>query len=340
MKNLAYFFIIAIGVILALIYAKTMLLQLVIAFLLWFATVQIKKKFLKIKWFKRFVPNVLQSVTILGLLILVLYFVMTMVMGNLSELTNSMDTYSNNVNLITTKIEKLLNVDMEKEFNSFIESVNFKNILSELAESLSSIFSNFMMILIYLLFIFLETNSVKLKIKALFSEKINRERFDEILVKIETSLARYFRVKTIMSLLTGVLSYVVLKIIGVEAALFWAFLIFTLNYIPTIGSLIATVFPAIFSLFQFGNFMPFILIILLIGGIQMVVGNLIEPKLMGKTLNVSPMVTIIALTLWGQLWGVVGMLLSVPITVIMIIILSQFESTQKIAIILSEEGSL
>ncbi len=340
MKNLAYFFIIAIGIILALIYAKTMLLQLVIAFLLWFATVQIKKKFLKIKWFERFVPNILQSVTILALLILMLYFVMTMVMGNLSELTNSIDTYSNNVNLITTKIEKFLDVDMEKEFHSFIDSVNFKNILSELAESLSSIFSNFMMILIYLLFIFLETNSVKLKIKALFPEKINRERFDEILIKIETSLARYFRVKTLMSMLTGVLSYVVLKIIGVEAALFWAFLIFTLNYIPTIGSLIATVFPAIFSLFQFGDFMPFILIILLIGGIQMVVGNLIEPRLMGKTLNVSPMVTIIALTLWGQLWGVVGMLLSVPITVIMIIILSQFKSTQKIAIILSEEGSL
>ncbi len=340
MKNLAYFFIIAIGVILALIYAKTMLLQLVIAFLLWFATVQIKKKFLKIKWFERFVPNILQSVTILALLILGLYFVMTMVMGNLSELTNSIDTYSNNVNLITSKVEKFLDVDMEKEFHTFVKSVNFKNILSELAESLSSIFSNFMMILIYLLFIFLETNSVKLKIKAIFPEEKSRERFDNIFEEIEASLARYFRVKTLMSMLTGALSYVVLKIIGVEAALFWAFLIFTLNYIPTIGSLIATAFPAIFSLFQFGYFMPFILIILLIGGIQMVVGNLIEPRLMGKTLNVSPMVTIIALTLWGQLWGVVGMLLSVPITVIMIIILSQFESTQKIAIILSEEGEL
>ncbi len=340
MKNIAYFFVIAIGIVLTLIYGQTMLIQLIIAFLLWFATVQIKKTFHNIKWFKRFVPNILQSLTIAGFLILGIYLVMGLVMNNLSELTASFGIYEQNINTITVKIEKVFNIDAKEEFNAMINSLNIKNILSNLAESLSSILSNFMMILIYLLFIFLETSSIKLKFKALFPNTDSRKQFDKILDKMEISLAKYFRVKTLMSLLTGFLSFIVLKIVGVDAAIFWAFLIFLLNYIPTIGSLIATVFPAVFSLLQFGTFPPFAIIIVSVGAVQMFVGNFVEPRLMGKTLNVSPLVTIVALAVWGQLWGIIGMLLSVPITVIMIIILSQFKNTQNAAIILSEKGEL
>ncbi len=340
MKDIAYFFIIAIGSILTLIYGKTMLIQLVIAFLLWFATIQIIKKFRKIEWFQHFVPKVLQSITVATLLIFILYIIMNMVITNLLDLTSAFGKYEGNINVIATKIEQLFKINIQKEFDLLINSLNIKQIISELTQSLSSIFSNFMMVLIYLLFVFLETKSVKLKIKALFPDMDKRKKFNDTLEKIENSLAQYFRVKTLMSLLTASLSFLVLKIIGVDASLFWAFLIFALNYIPTIGSLIATVFPAVFSLLQFGTFMPFIIIILLVSTIQMIVGNLIEPKLMGKTLNVSPMVTIIALAVWGELWGVIGMLFSVPITVIMIIVLSQFKNTQKIAIILSEKGEL
>ncbi len=340
MKNIVYFFIIATGSVLTLIYGQTMLMQLTIAFLLWFATVQIKKTFYRIKWFKRFVPNILQSLTIAGLLISVIYLIMSLVMNNLSELTSSFDSYEQNIKTVTVKIEDVFKIDVEEEFKSMLSTLNIKKILSNLAESLSSILSNFMMILIYLLFIFLETKSMQLKIKALFPSAESKDRFDEILDKVEVSLAKYFQVKTLMSLLTGFLSFIVLKIMGVDAAIFWAFLIFLLNYIPTIGSLIGTVFPAVFSLLQFGTFAPFVVILIAIGAVQMLVGNFVEPRLMGKTLNVSPMVTIIALTVWGQLWGIIGMLLSVPITVIMIIVLSQFKTTQNIAIILSEKGEL
>ncbi len=340
MKNIAYFFIIATGLILTLIYAQTMLIQLIIAFLLWFASVQIKKTFNRIKWFRRFIPNILQSLIISGLLIFIIYLVINLVMTNLSELTSSFNSYEKNINIITIKIEKIFDLNAEKELNTIINSLNMKKILSELATSLSNILSNFMMILIYLLFLFLENKSLRLKVKALFPNDSNRRRFDKVLRKVEMSLAKYFRVKTLMSLLTGFASFIILKIMGVDAAIVWAFLIFLLNYIPTIGSLIATVFPAVFSLLQFGTFTPFVIIIFVIGAVQIIVGNLVEPRLMGKTLNVSPLVTIVALAIWGQLWGVIGMLLSVPITVIMIIVLSQFKPTQKIAIILSEKGEL
>ncbi len=339
-KNLANFFIVAIGTILVLIYGQSILVQVIIAFLLWFATVQIKKWFHKIKGFDTLLPNIVQSLIIAFILVVVVYFAMNLIISNLSEIMSSYKSYETNIYNAASKIEKLLKINLAKQMTTLLKSINMQNIFSQLANGLSSIFSNFMMVLIYLLFIFLESNTVKLKIVALFPDEKKRANFNNILKKIENSLAGYFRVKTLMSLLTGVLSFIVLKIIGIDAPAFWAFLIFLLNYIPTIGSLVATVFPAIFSLLQFGTFIPFIIIILAIGAIQMVVGNFIEPRVVGKSLNVSPMVTIIALAVWGKIWGVIGMLLSVPITVIMIIILSQFESTKNIAIILSEKGEL
>ena len=125
-----------------------------------------------------------------------------------------------------------------------------------------------------------------------------------------------------------------------DAPEFWAFLIFILNFIPTIGSLIATIFPAVFCLFQFGTFLPSLLVLGIVGTIQVIVGNLLEPKIMGSSMNISPLVTILSLSIWGALWGIIGMILSVPIMVVMIIIFSQFEKTKPLAIMLSEKGEI
>ena len=140
--------------------------------------------------------------------------------------------------------------------------------------------------------------------------------------------------------MTGGLSYIALLIIGIDSPVFWAFLIFLLNFIPTIGSLIATMFPAVFCLLHYGEFGPGILVLIFVGAIQILVGNILEPKLMGSSMNISSLVTIIALSFWGAIWGVTGMILSVPITVIMIIIFSQFPSTRPIAVALSEKGEI
>ncbi len=102
----------------------------------------------------------------------------------------------------------------------------------------------------------------------------------------------------------------------------------------------ATIFPAIFSLLQFGEYTPFLIILIGLGIIEWIIGNVIEPKLMGNSLNLSPLVTILALIVWGQIWGITGMLLSTPITVIMVIVFSQFDNTRNVAILLSQDGDV
>ena len=117
------------------------------------------------------------------------------------------------------------------------------------------------MILLYAIFILLEEAQFGKKIRAIFTEEDQYDRFNEVLGEIESSISQYFRLKTMVSLLTGVLSYIALMLIGIDSPAFWAFLIFLLNYIPTIGfASRKRVFPAIFALLQFGEALPAILV--------------------------------------------------------------------------------
>lgn len=128
--------------------------------------------------------------------------------------------------------------------------------------------------------------------------------------------------------------------VGLDFATFWGMLIFFFNYIPTIGSILATAFPSVLALIQFDSPLP---IIAVIGGItatQMMIGGFLEPRLLGSSLNLGPLVILLSLGLWGSLWGIPGMFLCVPITVIAVIILSHFPQTRTIAILLSGDGNV
>ncbi|MDX1667633.1 MAG: AI-2E family transporter, partial [Saprospiraceae bacterium] len=118
------------------------------------------------------------------------------------------------------------------------------------------------------------------------------------------------------------------------------FLIFLLNFIPSIGSIVGTALPALFSLLQYQDGSRFLLVLLSISAIQLLVGNYLDPRMLGRSLNISPFVVLFSLALWGAIWGIIGMFLSVPIMVILVIILSEFPSSRPFAILLSEKGRI
>jgi len=212
--------------------------------------------------------------------------------------------------------------------------------MKSLFNSISEIFADAFLVLLYTVFLMLEDAMIPLKLKAMISDTDKHQNALALIKKISKSINEYVMLKTVVSLITATVSYIVMLIIGIDFAFFWAFLIFVLNYIPTIGSLVATLFPALIALFQFGEISSFFIVLGCIGAIQVVVGNFIEPKIMGSSLNVSPLVVLISLAFWGSIWGIVGMVLSVPITVILIILFAQFQTTRNIAILLSGNGNV
>jgi predicted PurR-regulated permease PerM len=131
-----------------------------------------------------------------------------------------------------------------------------------------------------------------------------------------------------------------MRLIGLDFAETWALLIFVLNYIPNIGSIIAVAFPAVLALVQFETLGPFVVLVLSMTAIQLVIGSVLEPMLMGKSLNMSPFAIILGLSFWGMLWGIVGMFLSVPILVTIMIVCAHVPSWRWVAILLSKDGRI
>ena len=146
--------------------------------------------------------------------------------------------------------------------------------------------------------------------------------------------------KTVVSLLTAIVSYVVLVFVGVDFAAIWALLVFFLNFIPTIGSIIGAVFPSLLALVQFDTLTPFLIVAIGLGGTQFIIGNIIEPAYMGRSLNLSSFMILLALSFWGLVWGLAGMFLAVPMMVMTGIVCAQFDGLRWVSVILSTDGKL
>ncbi len=340
MKNTAYFFIIAISIVTTLTFAKSLLLPFVFALLLWFISRKLRNLMNKVSIIKRYFPswlkNILSSLIIISLLIVI----SKILTSNINALAVASQSYDTNISAIIEKLSVYMTVDVTDTLKAQLGKSNLSEVLSLIFNSLTELFGNLFMIIIYVLFIFLEEANFHNKLMLAFANKGQQEKISVVLDEIEASITDYLGLKTLVSFITGFLSYLVLLFIGIDAPVFWAFLIALLNYIPTVGSLIATVFPATYCLLQFGEVYPFLMVLILVGIIQVIIGNVLEPRLMGNTLNISSLATLIALSIWGSIWGITGMFLSVPISVIIIIILSQFPNTRPAAILLSDKGDI
>jgi len=323
-----------------LIYGKSIILPFVIAVLIWFVVKKMRNLIDKISFIKKYVPAWIKSIFASLLIFVVLFVIAKVLINSIEGLATSYENYAKNIEVVGNRINNLFKINVNEELVTLIKDFNFKYYLSILLNSLSDILGNMVMIIFYIVFLFVEELLFKNKFKLIYTDKVQYERNMAIIKKIDRSLSSYISLKSLISLLTTTLSYFVLLAVGIDSALFWAFLIFMFNFIPSIGPILGTLLPALFSLIQFGTFFPFLIILLGVGAIAVLVGSLVEPRIMGNTLNISPLVAILSLAIWGAIWGITGMLLSVPITVAMIIIFSQFTSTRSIAILLSEKGKV
>lgn len=217
---------------------------------------------------------------------------------------------------------------------------NFTQIAATVGASAASIVASVGMILIYMLFMFIEQETFRNKMNNLFANKRQSKKYAYIIESVDKNMKRYLFMKTIISGLTGIFAYIWLRAIGLEFAGAWAFLMFIMNYIPTIGSIIACSLPILFALAVSPSLQLPVLTAVGLIGLEILFGNILDPKLTGKTLNLSTLAILINLVFWGMIWGVIGMFFSVPLLMITFIITAQFDSTRPIAVLLSANGTI
>jgi len=196
--------------------------------------------------------------------------------------------------------------------------------------------SNLFLVLIFLVFILAGRGNLKEKIKNSFDDKRSTQIVD-VIHKIDIQIQKYLFIKTVISFATGVFATIVLLIFGVDFAIVFGFFTFILNYIPNIGSIIATALPVAIAVFQFETLWPAFLIFIILGSIQMTLGNFIEPRVMGHGLGLSTLVVLFFLFFWGWLWGIGGMILAVPTAAIIKIICRNIPPLNFVAVLISKD---
>ncbi len=217
-----------------------------------------------------------------------------------------------------------------------VEQIDLQAIALGTLGGFASVGFTVFLVVIYAGFLLAERGRFPQKLSAALSHEANTAKALQVVNDINVKIRRYLAVKTLINLLLGLVSYSILWLFGVDFALFWAVAIALLNYIPYVGSYVGVAFPVILSLGQFASLPTTLLLLVLLSSAQVFVGNVLEPRWIGRQLNMSPFVVLVALSIWSALWGIPGAILAVPMTSILIIVTSSFASTRFVAILLSD----
>ena len=341
LKRIAYWLIIVAAILAFLIYFQKLLKPFFLALVFWYFIREIRNLLGRIKIKGKNLPRWIRGTLALIIVLALIGSVGNLLANNIEQIINQIPKYSKiEDNFLNDLGQRIGLGDLAVNLEKRLEDINITRFLSNILNSLTSTIGNMVMIIIYVVFLLIEEIIFARKIEIISETNQQYDRFHSLLDQINHSVNRYFMMKTLVSISTGVMSYIALLILGVDYPVLWAFIIFLFNYIPYVGSLVATLLPAIFAIFQFNNGLYFLYVFLVVEAIQTLNGNYIEPRIMGKSLNLSPLVVVLSLTIWGAIWGVLGMILSVPIMSVLTIIMAQFPNTKKIAILLSETGNI
>ena len=210
--------------------------------------------------------------------------------------------------------------------------------LGAVAAGLQGFAGSAIFVLVYLGFLIASRHTFERKAVRLFRNRETRQEALHLFLRVRDSVERYLLIQTLLGALIAGASWLVMVLVGLENALFWAFLVFLVNYVPIIGAIAAVVLPALFALLQFNGYSQAAIVLVGLWLITFVVGNILLPRMQGDSLNVDPLVVLLSLAFWGAVWGLTGMFLSTPLTVLVMVILAQFEGTRWIAILLSANG--
>ena len=323
-----------------LVAGRGLLLPFVLGIVLWYMVDALADAFEQPRLGRLRLPRplaLLAAVCVMGGL---LWIVGRTIGRNITAVAAAAPAYESRLQHLLNEGARMVGIEQAPTLGELFDRISLADTLSSFATAAASVVSIAGIVLIYAGFLFVEQVRFRRKLAIILGSGKHQERVHAVLDQIDRDIRVYIRIKTTLAVATSALAYTVMAFVGVDFAAFWAVMVFFFYYIPTVGSILAIAAPAVLTLVQFDHLTPFLIVLFVFGTIQIVTANVIEPAIMGRTLNLSPLVVIVSLMVWGTIWGVVGMFLCVPIMVVGLIVLAQFETTRPIAVLLSADGQI
>jgi predicted PurR-regulated permease PerM len=273
-----------------------------------------------------------------------IFFAVDMLVENYDGLVALAPRYQDSLLAMTHKISILLHLESEPTWDSLrrnmLAQINIQAIVTGMLTSLSSLIIDLFVVVLYAAFLLVERSTFGEKLANMSANSSNAARIRAVVTDINRRIGAYLALKTFLGVLLGAVCWGAMRSVGLEFAGLWAVLTALLNYVPYIGSVLAVALPVLMAMLQFGDVNSILIVLVSLSAIHFVIGNILDPYLMGNSLNLSPFAILASMAVWSALWGVPGAFLAVPITVSMTIIFSEFKMTRPVAVLLSKNGRL
>ena len=278
-------------------------------------------------------------------------FVILMARG-IAQFGTSAADYERRINELISDAYAMVGMGEAPTLTELLFNETGQRFVGLIANAFGDLSGDIVLILIYIAFLMAAQSAWPGKLDRIFRNSDRRQQVREIGDASRRGIEIYLWTQTVISALITVLTYASLVALGVENALFLSALIFVLNYIPTIGSIVASLVPPLFAVVQpelpawvpgedpQNTLIYTTIVFAIVSFWQFAIGNFVQPRMMGQSLNLSALVVLLALAIWGAIWGIPGMFLSAPLTVVMMVLFAQSKSTRWIAILLSADGDL
>lgn len=289
------------------------------------------------------IPWVISSVIVVILFSIIFISIFSLLIRSLSIIVSEYPKYETKFMTLYQLLANNLDLEID-ENKSFIGNIwkylKVRDLIQKAAVFLSSgivtFGKNLFLVVIMSTFLLIEMRLTKRKMHYAFSK--DREKVTRVSHQVVKETVRYISIKFLISLATGLLSFFITWILKIDFPIVWGFLAFIMNFIPFFGSIISVGLTTLFAIVQsYPHWSTPLIILILLTAINMILGNIVEPRIEGKNLGLSPFAILVCLSLWGYLWGFVGMLLAVPMTVIIKIVCENVDYLNGIATLIGND---
>jgi predicted PurR-regulated permease PerM len=263
---------------------------------------------------------------------------LVLTIDNASAFASKLMSYGPRLSALVAELAEAAPIAAAPSLDEILPRLDPGGYLVSAAGVVQSMAADTLLILVYLGFILASRRSLERKVLNLSDIREERRAVAAAYRAIITSVEQYLWVQTVTGLIIAAASWAAMAAVGLDGATFLAILIFLACYIPIVGAALGVVAAPVFALLQFESHWQAVFLYVVLQGLHLVVGNIVVPRMQGRSLNMDPLVVLLSLAFWGWLWGVVGMFLSTPLTVIVMVICAQFRRSRWVAILLSEDG--
>ena len=274
----------------------------------------------------------------IAFIVAVFVFTIWVAADNASDFAAQSANYTDRINALLSQGAQRLGLAVTPTVSELIHKLNPAHFTGEIAKGLSHFAEAAVFVLIYLGFLVASRQGFADKSRELFQNDGEETEASRVFDRIRHGVESYIWTQTVVGVIITAASAALMAATGLSHIAFWCLIIFLANYIPAIGAAIGVLFPAVFGLVEFNGLERGVILLVGLEAVHFAVSHVIQPRMQGKSLNVDPIVVLLALAFWGVIWGVVGAFLSTPLTVMAMAVFAEFKGTRPLAVLLSSDG--